>query len=320
MAHTRKNPRRQYTRPASQYPPWTGPEERLVAKLYYTVPVKEIALQLGRTKDAVRARANKLGVSRPHGPQWTQKELDFLRKYFPSKGKEFVAKALKSRPRRIEDKAIALGLVFTKHVKKMMHQPIYKRLEMHPELYLWKRYKRPPIVPGVRKPWSKEEIEFLTKNYKTMRFRGIAERLQRTPLAVTHMVSNIGLKKRRMHFWTNAELKKLKKLRLTHSDRELGVIFGVSEWAINGASQRMGTEAPRIPRWTEKETKYLLKHYHFKTHEVLAQELGRSKTAIIENSMKYDIPARAVQPPAGTKKKILPKLTRAQKLIKKKSQ
>lgn len=57
---------------------WTKKEENWLIENYKKFSVSEIAKQLNKPYGAVRARANKLDISRPYA--WRKSEIEFVRK------------------------------------------------------------------------------------------------------------------------------------------------------------------------------------------------------------------------------------------------
>lgn len=66
--------------------PWTKEEEKILRELYPSAGPAACATRLGRSRNAVRVRAQKLGLQRSHtvgrGRPWTPQEEEYLRRYY----------------------------------------------------------------------------------------------------------------------------------------------------------------------------------------------------------------------------------------------
>lgn len=94
---------------------WTSQEDALIKKLYLTVQAKDLAVQLDRTTDAVITRAARIGVCKKpknFSPlrTWTDKEIDFLKKYYKIMPATKIAHKLGRTNMAIQQKAQKLGL------------------------------------------------------------------------------------------------------------------------------------------------------------------------------------------------------------------
>lgn len=92
---------------------WSDEEQGRLRHLYLTTPVNEIAALLGRTDNAVRSRAKKLGLlSALHLKRqlWSAEEQEYLRKQYADRKTDELAKALNRSISKIYAKANELGL------------------------------------------------------------------------------------------------------------------------------------------------------------------------------------------------------------------
>ena len=94
-------------------PPWTGAEDLRLLREYPLVGMHEMATRLGRTPQAVRARASQIGVA-VRKRRWTPKEDDILKKAWAGPPGGAAKRAARLLPHRaldsINKRANVLGL------------------------------------------------------------------------------------------------------------------------------------------------------------------------------------------------------------------
>ena len=89
---------------------WSPQDEKYLIENYHKYGVKECAKFLGRTKDAVKAKAHELGLRAPRG--WTPEEIEYLTKNYPKYGAKECAKFLGRVEKTVRNKAHELGIKF----------------------------------------------------------------------------------------------------------------------------------------------------------------------------------------------------------------
>ena len=93
---------------------WSEAELKLVRKLYPLGKVKEIARRTGRTETAIKGRAQRLGVKgpaiQPAYPVWSKKELNLLRKLYPTTTAEAIAKRLGRSVHALRLRIVKIGI------------------------------------------------------------------------------------------------------------------------------------------------------------------------------------------------------------------
>ena len=89
---------------------WTPSEEAWLIENASNTTTQEAALHLGRTAEAVRKKAQHLGVSLLWSSGWTKDEDDYLRNYFDRKSIKAIAKHLDRGYHGVRRRMIALGL------------------------------------------------------------------------------------------------------------------------------------------------------------------------------------------------------------------
>ena len=85
--HSMKNP--------FEWPEWTNAEKKFIVDHRLEMIHRDIGTQIGRTHNAVRSRASIIHALKLETRKWSKEEIEFLCEWYPSKGSEFVAKALR---------------------------------------------------------------------------------------------------------------------------------------------------------------------------------------------------------------------------------
>src|SRR5690349_2159232 len=95
---------------------WDYGEDQYLFKHYLTLRAVDIGKRLDRTKNAVVARANKLGLlKRPHR-HWTKRELLTLKRMYYTAGPAATAKMLRRSKSSIYNTAVRTGLMHEREV------------------------------------------------------------------------------------------------------------------------------------------------------------------------------------------------------------
>lgn len=76
---------------------WTEKEDKYVIKNYITKSKESIARKLKRTPNAIKRRANLLGVRKQELPDfWNDKEIQLLKELFPEATKQKILENIKN--------------------------------------------------------------------------------------------------------------------------------------------------------------------------------------------------------------------------------
>ncbi len=95
---------------------WSNEEVRLLKKLFPKGKAGEIASQLGRSVNAVRMKAHKLGLRKPNQyPVWSKKELNVLKKLYPRRTAEEIADRIGRPVQAVRKKIFKSGLKRRRH-------------------------------------------------------------------------------------------------------------------------------------------------------------------------------------------------------------
>ena len=90
---------------------WSKDEVRLLKKLFPKGKAREIANQIGRSVNAVRIKAHKLGLRKPNQyPVWSKKELNVLKKLYPTQTAQKIAGKIGRPVQAVRLRIFKLGL------------------------------------------------------------------------------------------------------------------------------------------------------------------------------------------------------------------
>jgi len=193
--------------------PWTQDEISYLRKHYGKVPVAELSQEFGRTRDAVELKAGKLGLSKKNS-KFTKADERYI---IANLGKESFTVMASKRGTSLH------------YVMKVAEQNGYR--------------DRP-----TSRSWTDADDERLRRLYGTMSNSDVAERLQRTELAVVIRARSMGLrstfrvKRPRAPYnpWTKAEDAQLRRLYRRHTAKEIGLKIGRSEASITSRVTKLG--------------------------------------------------------------------------------
>lgn len=154
---------------------WIKEDEDLVRNYYPRIGTRvKSMLSVERSSDAIRTKANKMGVYYM-GNNWMKADEDLMTKYYPSIGTKIKSMlSIERNSNEIQLKAGMMGL-------------IYK---------------------GNR--WDEKDKKFLTDNYGKLSNDEIAEKLSKTKSSVSNMIHALKLIDL-YHFWNDEEIEILKK-------------------------------------------------------------------------------------------------------------
>ncbi len=179
--------------------PWSDTEVRLLTELYETTPYEEIADLIGRTRNAVHLKAEKLGL----------RKMDF----WSEEGDRLLAEYHKSLP--YDKVAELLG----RTVAAVKIRTITRAL-------------------GAKKPrWTEEEIRSLMQDYDHTASDTMSATLGRTRRALLERARREGLPRKPR--WSKAEIEALTALLPDHTTREISRLIGRSHDAVRYKIQQL---------------------------------------------------------------------------------
>ncbi len=181
--------------------------QNLYIETWYTSKtIPQIAGEMKISESTVKYKMRKIGLVK--SKRWDKKELEYLNKYYKIKKGKDIAQLLGRNKYSVYQKANKLGLISgirmpksydkeKKYIQKWYAEKSRKKLaeELKTSIgFISARINEMNLVK-VRK-WSKADLEFLKKNYRIMKFKEIAEHLERKLYAVEKMANRLQLIKR----------------------------------------------------------------------------------------------------------------------------
>jgi hypothetical protein len=138
---------------------------------------------------------------------WTDRDIVFLKKHYPTKGTRYVAERLNISVHAVKSKATLLKIKRTnynlgndqtsfirKHVNKMPYSEMAEILNIDIKKikrYVW-RYK---LTDLHYENYTKEQTEYLIKNFRTKPYRLIAEKIGRSVDSIRDKLKRLNLKR-----------------------------------------------------------------------------------------------------------------------------
>jgi Zn-dependent peptidase ImmA (M78 family) len=107
----------------------------------------------------------------------------------------------------------------------------------------------------VSKRWTKEEEEFLKKNFNKMNNKELAEKFGVSTIAIQRKLSRLNLIRQVQKKWTKKEEEYLKEHYLEMTDAELAKKFGVTPIAVKRKLNRLGLTRKNKKKSKKVETK-----------------------------------------------------------------
>jgi hypothetical protein len=181
--------------------------QNLYIETWYTSKtIPQIAGEMKISESTVKYKMRKIGLVK--SKRWDKKELDYLIKYYSKKKGKDIARLLGRNKYSVYQKANKLDLISSirtpksydkekSYIQKWYAEKSRKKLAEELETsvgFISSRINEMNLAK-VRK-WSKADLEFLKKNYKTMKFKEIAEHLGRKLYAVEKMANRLQFIKR----------------------------------------------------------------------------------------------------------------------------
>ena len=251
-------------------------QKDLLIELYPTTTNEELAKMFGRTKSAIDAQATKLGLHKPgykphkitKGRLWSKEEDALIKKMYSSALTKDLAQKLNRTVKAVNSRAELLNI--QKDPDKYIPPPAYHAWpdkDTQKLRKLWQQgYSRTKIAEilgksyesikyQIRKQikdfglmdrkdphqWSKKEIAYLVKHYKTKTNRQISEFLERPIPSIIYKAGRLGLSGTAADSWTKREINILKKFysQLTY-DEIAKKIGGRTIAAISSKARKLG--------------------------------------------------------------------------------
>ena len=217
---------------------WMEEENRILREYYIVEGTKVVNRLKGRTKEAIKKQAEKLGLI--ISSQWTEEEIEILKKWYPIEGLKVLD--------RLEDRT------------KAAIQAMAIRL----------RIKSPD------KDWTDDEIKIL-KDYYFVEGEKIENRLNnRSKNAIRAQVRKLGIKKQCN--WTNKEIEILKKHYSQQGINVKRFLPNRSYEAIKTKAYKLGLIKEKYGRFTEEDDEIVKKYYPIEGSNVYKRLSNKTPT------------------------------------------
>lgn len=274
---------------------WTEEELEFLRKNY---PSKNkgarfVAEKLGRAYTAVLTMAVKHKIRSKKRTTWEPWQIDYLKEFYGLIPMEVIQKRLKKTYSAILEKAQIYKL------SKPQSPPFNDyELKLLQKVYIDKCYKRKDLEKlfdrkydhirkiansiGLYREYqiSKNEINFLKRNYKKLTRREMAEKLGISEGIVKWQLKKFGLKKEKTKSWTKEDLDFLKKYYKKLSNKEIAESLGRTEKSIIHMTRKTSLNTNKKNLWSKEEIDFLVKNYNVLSKKELSKELKRSPGAI----------------------------------------
>jgi len=248
---------------------------------------------------------------RGHGCKWTAKDVALLKKLYPERPFDEIAKRLGRTVASAKTQAYLLGLKRKSYVDKLWTAKEVALLKkLYPECPVGEIAKRlgrtvasvhtRAHLLGIKrkgwcnKVWSAHELALLKKLYPHCKCpRDVAKQLGRPVTAVRQRAYSLGIKMAKSRLWSAGELKLLRELYPVKSLKELAEQLGRSPEAVRFRARAMGLwkESGRKV-WSNEDNKLLKKMYPKNTMQAIADKLGRSFCSVEKRARELGLRKR----------------------------
>lgn len=246
--------------------PWSSREEVFLRRNHARLTAVEIGRRLKRSEQSVRAHMRKLGLTGPGGRDWTEEEIDYLKKHYHTATSreladelgrtipsvELKAKRLKIPRRTVVYPSKAQIQWIQANLGKLSFAEMSRRIGFSVQT-IGKIAHRAGFRPRPNnRPWTQTEDDYIRRHYRTKTKKQIAEALGRTRPAVATRAEKLGItEEHRQMFrtWTRAEESQLKRWYGKKTAREIAEQLHRTVPSVRGKAALLGlTETDRNGR------------------------------------------------------------------------
>ncbi len=239
---------------------WTLKEDKILINCYNKLKYEDIAKILNRTPNACRGRLYHIRLKNGEISKkvpikyknWTIKEDNFLKKYYPDNGALWCCQKL------------------NRTKKACIHRAGFLNLKRS---YRWKQSDDDVIRKYYPKYGGKKVSEILGRNKETCLTRAFV----------------LGVKYNNTSLWTEDEIKFIKKHYPKEGIEYVAKALNRTETAIKSKAAILKLKRPKL--WTKEEKNFLKKHYPTKGGLWVSKHLNRSHVACRnyarKNGIKY---------------------------------
>jgi DNA-binding CsgD family transcriptional regulator len=249
-----KDAQKGYRFPLSDWKKWTNKEINFLKKHYKIMTFTQVADAMGRSCNSIATRIARMGIKK--AKFWTPKEDDRLRRIYRRHSLEELSKIFKRAP----------GTVFTR-ARKLK-------------------------IPKRARPFSSEELKYLTKNYHLMPVDQIAQKLNRLTIVVAQKARKLGLKNKFIdkRYWTQKEEKYIRRWYNKKSLSDIAKFFKSTPKAVLTHARQMGLHRKMTHSyWTAGEERKLKKLYPKYSTKCLSREFGKGPASISHKAYKLGL-------------------------------
>lgn len=265
-------------KPIYNYKQWTKIEDDFIKTNYDKMSTEEIARRLGRTESSIGNRIHRLKLSgrRHYGRKtWTKEDMEkptSNKKEKPIHSNKQWTKAeddfLKTNYDKIPNKEIAQRLGRTEASIKQ-RSAIFK---LSGKIY------------DKRKPWTKEDINYLKENYDKMTNKEIAKVLKRSENSVSSKAFTLRIENdpsKSGLTWEEEDINYLKNHYDKLSTKEMAENLQRSIRAIDNKARILGlSRNMKETKWTDEEIEFLKENHGEMSNGDLAELLDRTVVAV----------------------------------------
>lgn len=226
---------------------WTDEDENILRTHYRKQGARYVARLLGRTPQAVRNQAYRLGLTRDPRLEWTEFEDRYVSRNYPNKSVSSIARTL-----------------------GRSEQAVRARLRHH------------GLTRALPPKWMPIEDAFLRENYGRLTLREIADELGRSEDSVSLKASRLGIRAKSKH--VEPKGRQLRYIvdnlgRIPFST--MATKIGTSVHVIRRIAAEHGYRARPLSRaWTEADEAMLRKLWGTMTPSEVAERLNRHETGV----------------------------------------
>jgi len=236
---------------------WSKSEMGRLKRLYPLNQTRDVAKMLGRTSEAIKRKARKLGLLKDYAggyrprrwrnpATWSKEDIRLLKKLYPKTPNKEIATKLKRTLGAVVTKAADLGL------------------------------RKSEGIAG--QSWTEKEINFLKKSYEYMTARQIGEKLGRSDHSVRRMASIIQITNNDRRSWSLKEDDVIRRYFYKTNYPFLAVRLNRTISSVKSRANKLGLFKQTC--WSENEIRILKKLYRSHTYQEIAEIIGRPVDAV----------------------------------------
>ncbi|HSW56500.1 MAG TPA: hypothetical protein VLH59_15560 [Ignavibacteriaceae bacterium] len=215
---------------------------------------------------------------------WTDKEILFLKKYYPTKGSKYVAVSLGRTRSSVSHQTARLGLSGT------------------------------GFLPF--RPYSPQEIIFIKKNYPLRGAEYVAEKLGRSPSSIYVKANQLRVERQSVYSWSIYDINYLKKWYNKKRPSQIARHLGRTTSAVVSRASMLGLATYKIQRWTKYEEDFLIINFRRMTYKEIALHLKRSRPSVQQKCVRLKLKKKNLRRWKPQEKRLLSllygKITRAE--------